>query len=96
MHVRDLMPMQFSLSLSLSRLNVSDLFYSYSYYDAHTHRATVHSLSARNYGAYTFQVLNYYREIVLCVVTCCVYNYLLFLHDSNEGKRNEATATTAM
>lgn len=60
-------------------------FYSYSYYDAHTHRAPVHSLSAWNYGAHTFQVLNSYREIILCVVTCCVYNYL-FLHDGYERK----------
>lgn len=35
-----------------------------------------------------FQVLNYYREIILCVVTCCVYNYL-FLHYGNKKKKQQ-------
>lgn len=41
---------------------------------AHTHRTLTAEITVR-----MFQVPNYYREIVLCVVTCCVYNYL-FLH----------------
>ena len=52
------------------------------------HTSEAISLSDRNYGAYVSSFPNYYREIVLCVVTCCVYNYL-FSHERRK-KNNES------
>lgn len=51
------------------------------------HTSDAFSLSDRNYDAYVSSFPNYYREIVLCVVTCCVYNYL-FSHERR--KNNES------
>lgn len=66
--------------LWMHRLNVSDLYILSYLMPTHIGATLFLSLSLCSLSAEItvrmFQVPNYYREIILCVVTCCVYNYL--------------------
>lgn len=87
------MPMHFSAKCLWSFLCVFLVFVLLDFYALPTHIGSRFVLYQLEITVRMFQVLNYYREIILCVVTCCVYNYLFLLHGNDEEKA--ATPSTA-
>lgn len=81
------MPMQLSAKCLWS-LCVCVCFVLYFLRSAHTHRMPGSFFISPEITVRMFQILNYYREIILCVVTCCVYNYLFLLHENKTDQNN--------